>query len=397
MTPRHDVVILGAGPAGSTAANLLALEGHDVLVLEKEQFPRFHVGESLLPADLDLFARLGVEAGALSPYLRKRGAVFLDERSGDRVDFAFEDGLPGTHDHAFQVDRATFDHMLAEHAAARGAEFRYGVRAQSVSFEEAQVVVGTDSGDVAGRYLIDATGLAAFLAGKKRSRRRIDGLGLAAGARHYEGIEASARAELEATGDVLIFMLEEGWGWCIPLGGGRVSVGRVSSQRGFSIGLLDDFVKSSPLLSAALAPATQTRESVHGNFSFKNDEAYGARYACVGDSACFLDPVFSSGVTFAMFGGEKLADLLSPALLAGAEGATDLAAPLDAHMQHAYDVFAALCGRFYSADIVRRVFFYDSPDPAFAPGIVSVLAGDVFRDDNVFQNMLLSSRRRLRV
>lgn len=396
-TPTYDVIIIGAGPAGSTAGNLLARAGHRVLVLEKETFPRFHVGESLLPADLALFERLGVDLSDRGRFVHKAGAVFLDERSGDRVRFAFSDGLPGTPKHAYQVERADFDLLLARRAEEAGAELRFGTRAEKVTVAAEGVSVSTSAGDFAARYLIDATGQNAFMAGQQRTRRRIDGLGLAAVGCHFEGLSEAATAELYEHGDVLVFMVEDGWAWAIPLSGARLSIGRVTSKRGITDETLNEFLANSPTMQRLTAGAERVERLTIGNYSYKNEAPAGARYACVGDSACFLDPVFSSGVTFAMIGAEKLADLLSPALQSGREADPGLATPLLDFMQHAYDVFGSLCGRFYNANLVHNIFFYGAPDPAITPGVVSVLAGDIYRDDNPFQKMLLSDRRRLRV
>jgi flavin-dependent dehydrogenase len=396
-SPSHDVIILGAGPAGSTAANLLARGGHRVLVLEKETFPRFHVGESLLPVELALFDRLGVDLSDASRFVYKRGATFLDERSGEQVAFSFADGLPGTPTHAYQVERAEFDHLLAERARSVGAELRFGVRAESVAIDADRVQVTANGAVHEARYLVDATGQNAFMAGQLRTRQRIEGLGIAAVGCHFHGLSDAAAAELYETGNVLVFMLEGGWGWAIPLARGRLSVGRVTSEQGVTDDTLSSFLDSSPTLQRLTQGATRVGGVRVGNYSYKNTAPMGARYACAGDSACFLDPVFSSGVTFAMFGAEKLAILLDEALRAGTEAAPALAAPLGEYMQHAYDVFGALCGRFYHADLVHNLFFYDSPDPHIAQGVVSVLAGDIYRDDNPFQKMLLSDRRRMRI
>src|SRR4051794_24408895 len=153
----HDVLVVGGGPAGSTAANLLAQAGHDVLLLEKEGFPRFHIGESLLPIDLPIFARLGVELDGAT-FLRKEGAEFIDERSGNAATFPFAQGLPGTPPTAYQVERAAFDHVLLRQARARGAEVREGVRVDGITCEGTAVAVAAGGETVRARYLIDATG-----------------------------------------------------------------------------------------------------------------------------------------------------------------------------------------------------------------------------------------------
>ena len=174
-----DVIVIGAGPTGSTTAGLLAQAGVRVLVLEREVFPRFHVGESLLPADLAIFARLGVSP-AKAGFLYKGGAEFFDEAIGCRASYLFADGLPGTPDHAFQVERSKFDHWLAENARHLGADVRYGVRAQAVETDETCVRVRTAGETFTARYLVDATGLDALIARRDRAAQPIVDFGLAA-------------------------------------------------------------------------------------------------------------------------------------------------------------------------------------------------------------------------
>ena len=126
-----------------------------------------------------------------------------------------------------------------------------------------------------------------------------------------------------------------------------------------------------------------------GDYSYKNTAPHGPRWACVGDAGGFLDPVFSSGVTLAMAGAEKLAELLSPALTAKRESAPSLMAPMKAHMDHAYAVFNAVLRSFYHTKLVDNLFFYGDPDLKLRAGLISILAGDVWRDDNDFQKMIL--------
>ena len=152
-----DVIVAGAGPAGSTAAHLLVKAGHRVLVLESERFPRFHIGESLLPVDLAVFARLGYEPAGCG-HQHKRGACFLDEATGRCATFEFAQGLAGTPDHAFQVERAAFDWELAQLAEAAGVELRYGCRVSSVEFAADGVTVHVGPASLRARFFVDATG-----------------------------------------------------------------------------------------------------------------------------------------------------------------------------------------------------------------------------------------------
>ena len=128
------------------------------------------------------------------------------------------------------------------------------------------------------------------------------------------------------------------------------------------------------------------------NFSFRNGRASGSRFCCVGDSACFIDPVFSSGVSLAMTRAARTAERLLPALEQGTEADADLMAPVEAEMQRGYDTFAGLVDRFYNTRFVDNMIFNAPEAGAFRAGVISVLAGDVYRNDNPFQDMLLRSR-----
>ena len=154
-------------------------------------------------------------------------------------------------------------------------------------------------------------------------------------------------------------------------------------------------VAASPKLRRLTRGATRSELRREGDYSFRNTESRGPRWACVGDSKAFLDPVFSSGIAFAMAGARDVVELLDPALREQREADPDLLAPVDARMDHAYDVFGALIHSFYHSNLVRNLFFYDDPDPELRAGFISVLAGDVWREDNAFQDMLLRSKRRM--
>ncbi len=394
MNDAFDVIIVGCGPAGSTAANLLAQAGKRVLVLEREHFPRFHIGESLLPIDLPLFERLGLKIDA-SAYHFKQGAEFWDERTGAYAYFSFADAMPGTPPHAWQVDRATFDHMLAGQAQARGAELRFGVTVRDMRADADGVTVVTDEGGGAehrARYMFDATGQDAWLARRARSVSPIRELGRAAVFTHFEGLSPEVRAEIEPRGDIKVMLVEDGWHWLIPLIGGRLSVGLVKWRGKLDEAALDAALAASPLIQRLTAGAQRGPTRTIANWSYKNTQSAGPRWACIGDAAAFLDPVFSSGVSLAMLGAEKAVDLLLPAMTSGQEGDGRLMAPWAAHMQPAYDTFEQLIRRFYHTRLVDHLFFAAEPDPALRRGLISVLAGDVWRRDNPFQTMLESSR-----
>ncbi len=364
-------------------------------MLEKDAFPRFHIGESLLPCDLPLFQRLGMDMAGQG-FLYKGGAEFLDERTGVRARFLFEEGLPGTPTHAFQVERAKFDKHVLDCAVRDGAKVQFGVRARAIVAGEREVTVQTNGGPLRARYVIDATGQDALIAHGERSLRPIEDFGLAAVFRHFDGLGDSVWAELadEGRGNIRVLVIDEGWVWIIPLAGRRVSVGVVTRKRGINFDLFERAYAASPMLQRLTAGCSKTDLRIVRNFSYRNAKTHGARWACLGDAALFLDPVFSSGVSLAMLGGERLADVLLPALREGREATPELTRPAVEHMARAYRTFGSLVGAFYQTRIVHNIFFARNPDPAVKAGLISTLAGDVWREDNPFQNMLLASKRR---
>jgi flavin-dependent dehydrogenase len=384
--------VLGAGPAGATAAALLARRGHRVLVMEKEHFPRFHIGESLLPGGLDVLDRLGVEPHKDS-FVFKRGAEFVCERSGRRRMFRFGAVLKGCAHHAWHVDRAGFDLALRDRALDAGAEVRHGVAAGRVRVEPDGVHVATPTGSERARFVVDATGQDRLLGRQAGSISMIRRFGAVSVFTHYHGVDDGALASLGPGNEVRILLLPGGWGWVIPLPGRRLSVGIVTKARARP-GMLDELLLRGPTVQALVRGAERGPTRVERNFSYGNSAAVGPRRAAIGDAAGFLDPIFSSGVTLAMRGAELLADRLGPALDAGTEAAPDLLDGVVARMDRANRTFSALIDRFYNSRMRETFFLGDVEGMPMYDGVLTVLAGDVWRHDNPFQELLLRARQR---
>jgi flavin-dependent dehydrogenase len=390
---QYDVIVIGAGPGGSTVGNLLAQQGHRVLILDKETFPRFHIGESLLPCGLPIYDRLGLDLKT-GEFQFKAGAEFLDERSGQTATYDFADALTGGVPFAYQVERATFDHALLKCAERAGALTALGQKVLDVHFDEQGVDVITEANRYRARYCVDATGQDAFFARRQHTVEPFGEFGKSAVFCHFEELEPAIHADLCERGYIKVVMIDDGWAWLIPLRGRKLSCGVVTRRTGVSTQWLDEFIAGSPVVQQLTRGARRTEGRVIRNFSYRNRSPHGARWACVGDACCFLDPVFSSGVSLAVLSGERLATLLSPALNEGREAEPELMAEVGRDMDTAYRSIGALIYSFYHTQIVHNLFFADNPAPEFRAGLISLLAGDVWRSDNRFQDMLLKSARR---
>ncbi len=387
--PQWDVIVIGAGPGGTTAAGLLAEQGFRTLVLEKQVFPREMIGESLLPALMPVLDRLGVKPTE-DTYVYKRGARFVCEDTEREQAFHFPQSPSGGAKHAWHVDRARFDLQLRDRARELGADVRHGETVTDAGADEHFAWVETRTGRFTGRYLIDASGQSRLLARRNEAVVPYTRFGACSVYTHFD----NAQTELLGPDfDIRIMLRPDGWGWIIPLPGKRLSVGIVAKHK-IAQPFLDDGLLAGPLCQRLTAGAERRETKVVGNFSYKNSVPCGPRFAAAGDAACFLDPVFSSGVTLALRGAADLVDVLAPALREGREADKDLLGKFQQSMDRAYGTFSGLVERFYNTHFAESYFLGSDLGDELRNGVMSVLAGDVWRRDNTFQDMLLRSRRR---
>jgi flavin-dependent dehydrogenase len=319
----YDVAIIGGGPAGSTAATLLAKAGRRVIVCEREKFPRFHIGESLLPFSVQTFDRLGVRQKLDATFMPKFGGEIVAACGTRGVKFYFKDGFRSQRDRAYQVTRSEFDKVLLDHSRENGAEVREETEVTKLEFLDDRVKVDIDASDgtkstIEARYLLDCSGRQTILGGLFNLKQTYDYLQKFSVFAHYENVE-----RLLGKDATLIRMVRglDRWFWLIPLTETRTSVGVVMDTATFRAtklapqAALEKFIAEQPLMVDRMKNAVRVSPVYSaGDFSYRNTRLAGERWLLAGDAAGFIDPVFSSGVFLAIMSAEKAADTLDAVL-----------------------------------------------------------------------------------
>lgn len=393
-----DVVVIGGGPGGSTAATLLARQGHKVIALEKARHPRFHIGESLLPMNVPIFERLGVLDKVRALGVFKAGADFEADNTCGYNTFAFARALGPSPPHAYQVLRQDFDKMLYDHARECGADAREGHAAVKIDQRDPRdtcIDVDTDDGKsyrIQARYVVDASGRDALLSTKQKLRRRNSEHQSAAIFGHFRG--AIMRPGNDA-GNISIYNFEHGWMWMIPLPGEVMSVGAVcrpdylKQRKGRTAEFLLDTLKTNPALWKRLEQAQLIDNEVRvtGNYSYDSKKMGGPGWVLVGDAFAFLDPVFSSGVYLAMSGAEKAAAVVDEALRHPRREAS-LLRRLEKRQRAGMRRISFFIYRF-NGPVLRQMFREPSNRWQLEQGLISMLAGDLFDTPRVLRRLKL--------
>ncbi|MFT4268474.1 MAG: NAD(P)/FAD-dependent oxidoreductase [Xenophilus sp.] len=319
-----DVLVIGGGPGGSTVATMLARQGRRVVMLEKDHHPRFHIGESLLPGNAELFDRLGVREQVDRIGMPKYGIEFVPPDLPYTSVVEFGDGLDPSKGVAWQVRRSELDELLFRHAQKEGAEALEGVKVREVEFDAEGATVHAVMNDGRRRawrtrFVVDASGRDTLLANRLGAKQKNPDHNSTALFGHFRN---ARRLEGRQEGHITICWFPHGWFWFIPLADGATSVGAVCWAyylKGRDKPLKDfffDTIALVPELADRLKDAELIDDAVHatGNFSYSSTHATGERYLMVGDAYTFIDPMFSTGVYLAMLSGVEGAEVVAAAL-----------------------------------------------------------------------------------
>jgi flavin-dependent dehydrogenase len=384
-----DILIIGAGPAGSSAAALLEKQGFKLLIVEKQQFPRFVIGESMLPSSMNLLQEAGLlEAVEKQSFMRKNGAVFL--RGNETCNFDFSSQFTNGFSYTYQVPRADFDKALADAVAARGVEILYQHGVSAVSFEPTHALTTIEKPDgekftVKSKFILDCSGYGRVLPRLLDLERPSNFPNREALFAHVTGDLRPAERE---EGKIWVCLHPGGaWIWIIPFSNGKTSVGVVASPEFFQKfpgepdAQLRSILMSDPNAAKRLANAQFVfpPQRISG-YACSVKQLYGERFALVGNATEFLDPIFSSGVSLAFASANRAAKVLTRYL----HGETvDWQVEYADHVMQGINTFRAYVAGWYD-DKLPQIFFAANRNPDIMRQICSVLAGYVWDKSNPY-------------
>lgn len=409
MNELQDVVIIGGGPAGSTTATYLARQGHRVTLIEKEKFPREHVGESLLPFCYEILEDIGVLPELERRFVRKPGVRFIDTDGRQKTTWCFGHVLKGPNALSFHVVRAEYDHLLLKNSAKNGATVLEQTRVKEVDVERADSTVhvkavGADGApiEVAARFLVDASGRDTFMLNRMKWKVPHPELDRAAISTHWLGANFSQGLDEGLLQIVYLGGDKKGWIWVIPISPTRASIGvvlnhsyiRAQKAKLLEAGVTDwqaalyqQELDSSAFVRGVIDGAHVAQPMMwNGNYSYFAEKKYGNRFAIVGDASTFIDPILASGVYLSMNSAKLLAGALHE-WLAHPEAPTEpVLAPVYEKINGAYGLVNKAIRFFYNPDSINFAqagsasnLIHSKHEHAMAAGHY-LLAGDFFHN-----------------
>ncbi|HEX7859053.1 MAG TPA: NAD(P)/FAD-dependent oxidoreductase [Verrucomicrobiae bacterium] len=386
---QFDAIVIGGGPGGSSASSYLARAGKKVLVLEKEIFPRFHIGESLLPYNRKIFNELGLDDLLNQEgFPKKYGAQFYIGNGSKQVKFVFSKGVFTREKEAIQVERAKFDHIMLKSARDKGADVREGWTVTRFAEDDSGVKVqatGPDgtSQEFSARFLIDASGRGNMTGNQEGTRVVHPHLKKLAVFGHFKNVRLDEGPE---RGDTIIVRLENKWFWIIPVSPEKTSVGCVMDQSEFTARndrtedpqqIFESIWKSSPVLRERMESAELVGNiQVTSDFSYYNKRYVGKRLLRVGDAAGFMDPIFSAGVFLAMYSGRMAAHVIIDLLANGERGRESRLAKYESRLRRSMHFYWEMVHNFYTTPFIE-VFFEPRERFMMASAINAALAGEL--------------------
>ncbi len=387
----YDVIVIGAGPAGSTCAGLLSMHGHDVLLLEKETFPRHHIGESLMTETYWVFERLGMlDKLRKSSYVRKHSVQFFSKSGKGSRPFYFFEGNDHESASTWQLPRDEFDTIMFNHVAELGVQTCEGINVRDVLMEGDAVTgvsIDTPNGakDIRAKVVVDGSGLNAFLSRKFKLQQFDPNLKKAAIYGHFKGAHRDADVDEGAT---LIVNTpdQKGWFWYIPLDNDIVSVGCVADKEflfpnGESRDLADAFNRSvthcEPIQMRLKDATLRGPMRSCSDFSYISNKIAGDGYVLIGDAFGFLDPVYSSGIFLALKSAEMAADTIHQAFETDDFSGHKLSSFSDEYMV-GMNALRNLVYCFYAPGFRFSSFLKEHPQ--FKTHLIDLLTGNIYRD-----------------
>jgi len=378
MQQSTQVLVIGGGPGGSTAASLLAREGFDVTLIEKAIFPRYHVGESLLPSCLEILDTIGArEKIEAHGFQRKEGGYFDWGEDSWTLDFT-----KLRHPYGFQVVRSEFDHLLLEHAKSQGVKVHEGIEVKSITFngerprsaiwarvaaDEKQGSTEEQEGEIAFDYVIDASGRAGLLTTRYLKGRHYHNAFQNVGIWGY--YQGAMRQQGVPEGAISVGAIPEGWVWAIPLHNGTTSVGVVMHKTAFKEHrqaeesvehIYEKAIADSVLISGLLKDAERISDiKAEQDYSYISETLTGPGYFLIGDAACFIDPLLSTGVHLATHSA-LLAAASVASLLRGEQSEEDATLFFDQSYRHAYLRLIVLISALYQQYNGVQTYFWQA-------------------------------------